>query len=174
MNAVAVVALVLIVDAGAVVGTSWYENFIHNPYNVSWAYRFEYNNEILNDFDHPIIVPADVNSITVYLINISSTDALTISEIDLGCEAWTSGFPTISGYEVHEQSGIKYVNVVAGQPIRKAITVTYPHTGEYSNSLTAYDQQTSLLGYSPDPLDPNHQIPTYSYGARIRLYRRGS
>lgn len=171
MNTVAVLVLLAVVAGGAVVGTGWYEDFIHNQRNVSWAYRFEYNGEVLNEFDHEIIMPSTTNSITVYLVNITKTDALTISEIDLGCEAWISGFPTLSGPEVKEESGIKYVNVVAGQPIRIAITVTYPHLGAYSNSLSAYDQQTSLLGYMPDPLDPDHQIPVYSYGARIRLYR---
>jgi hypothetical protein len=164
--AIALIALV----GGAAAGGYFIKAYMDKPFNVSWAYRFSLNGEVLNDYDHPIHVAGD--SVTLSLVNITNTDTLTIDHIDIGMEAWASSFPTISGSQVQVDSGgVHYVNVVAGQPINAEITITYPSggTNQWINSLYAIDTQTSLLGYTTDP-ETNQTYGSYAYGCRVMLY----
>lgn len=173
MAASAVVAIALMaLIGGAAAGGYLIKQYTDKPFNVSWAYRFSLNGQVLNDYDHPVHVAGD--SITLSLVNITDTDKLTIDHINIGMEAWASSFPTISGAQVHLDSTgeIHYINVVAGQPINAEITITYPSggTSQWVNSLYAIDDQTSFLGYTaPDP-ESNQTYAAYAYGCRIMLY----
>lgn len=175
MNTVGVASVLLIgLAVGGLAGYEIYDQYIHKSWNISWAYRFEYNGQIITEFDYGLFLESGQHSITVKLVNVSNTDSLTIDHIDLGCEAWESGFPSLSGIAVKTDSnGLYYVDVMAGYSIDVTITVNYPQTGtDWKNSLWARDDQTSLGGYVPDVTNKSRLVPWYGYGARLMIFKQ--
>lgn len=175
-------AIVLILIALGCGYISWLANEVlkgDRLYNVSniyrfELYRFEYQGQILENFDDSIYIQLSEITETILkvrFVNITSTMEFEnlIETIYIGMEAWRSNFPQITVESavnvvwLFGTEGPYAINVTRGEPIDVNITITYPACptrftlNEYwINSLVTYGDSSSIILHHPKQVNQYH------------------